>query len=703
VLWSFLIDTNLKDLDASCALALQAQVAGRSADAEAAYLGILHAAPAHGGANHCLGMLKIQLGDPAAAIPYLYRALTADLSSTDYWLGYLEGLLQAGQIEQAGAALILARKQGLAGTAADQFAARLTRSRKPTRSEPSATDPTLDDSAIVELLHRGETADAVALARAHVERHPQHGVAWKILGAALWGSGVVEESLRAMRIATDLLPQDAEAHTNLGTALCKLQRIDEAEHYLTRARSIDPSFRPVLFQLGAVYGAQARYRESEQVLRQALASSVGPPSREEAEGHSNLLFLLANDAETGPAALLAEHLRFGARFGSDRGSAPRRHANTRDPDRPLRIGFLSGDFYRHSVANFSEPAFACLANSAQSEVVAYYNNTVEDEITARLRAHCRQWRVVNALSDRDLASAIVRDRIDILVDLSGHTGVNRLPAMGMQAAPIQVSWLGYPATTGLAEVQYYLADAHWLPPGHFDAQFVEKLVYLPSRWAYLPVAGAPDAAPLPALGSSAFTFGSFHRMTKINASTIAAWSALLRAVPRSQLLVAGVYFAYQERAMVEQFGRHGVAEGRILFKPRCGLIEYLQLHALVDLCLDTQPYAGATTTMHSAWMGLPTLTVAGATAPARAGAGILGGLGLPGFIAKDENDFVARGVYWSQHRDELASIRADLRSRVQRAPVGQPDLIVAHLERAFRHMWRRWCANLPPVSFATEE
>jgi predicted O-linked N-acetylglucosamine transferase (SPINDLY family) len=199
-----------------------------------------------------------------------------------------------------------------------------------------------------------------------------------------------------------------------------------------------------------------------------------------------------------------------------------------------------------------------------------------------------------------------------------------------------------------------------------------------------------------------FTFGSFHRRTKINAPTVAAWSRLLCSVPESQLLVAGVFFASQQQSLIEQFGAHGVGPERLRFHPRSSLTEYLGLHAQVDLCLDTQPYAGATTTMHSLWMGVPTLTIAGATAPARAGAGIMGGLGLSEFVARDGGDFVARGVHWSTHREELAEIRAGLRARLQAAPVGQPGLIVAHLERAFRHMWRRWCADLPPESFRTE-
>lgn len=697
-----LIGTDLKDLDFACALATQARLAGLTVDAERAYLAILQRAPAHPVASHGLGMLKLAGGDPAAAIPYLYRALTADLGSTDYWLGYLEGLFQAGETEQAAAALMLARRQGLSGRAADAYALRLCRARKPAPPDPARADPAATDSAIVELLQRGEMAAALAMARAHVERHPHHGVAWKILGAVLWGAGVIEESLRVMRIATDLMPEDAETHTNLGTALTKLDRIDEAEQSLIRARSIDPEFRPALFQLGTVFGTQARYREAEQALRKALASSADPTSPEDTEGHSNLLFLLANDAETDAAALLAESRRFGARFAARRGTAPASHDNVRDPDRRLRVGLLSGDFHRHSVASFSEPALASLARSGRFDVVAYYNNTVEDEVTARLREYCDQWSVIKGLPDRELGAAIARDHIDILVDLSGHTAVNRLPAMVPRAAPIQASWLGYPATTGLAEVDYYLADAHWLPPGQFDAQFTEKLVYLPSRWAYMPLPNAPAVTALPSLRTAVFTFGSFHRRTKINAPTVTAWSRLLRSVPESQLLVAGVFFASQQQSLIEQFGAHGVGPERLRFHPRSSLTEYLGLHAQVDLCLDTQPYAGATTTMHSSWMGVPTLTIAGATAPARAGAGIMGGLGLSDFVARDGDDFVARGVHWSTHREELAEIRAGLRKRLQGAPVGQPGLIVAHLERAFRHMWRRWCADLPPESFRTE-
>ncbi len=688
-------------MDALCARAMHAQIAGRSAEAERTYREILRAAPEHAFANHCLGMLKIQLGDSVAAIPFLYRALTTNLASTDYWLGYLEGLLGAGQIEQASAALLLGRQQGLVGAGADDFAARLNHARRPAPIEASSPDPMPDDTIIVELLHRGEMTRALALARAHVARHPGYGVAWKILGAALWANDEVEESLRIMRIATDLLPQDAEVHTNLGTALCKLERIDEAERCLTRARSIDPSFRPALFQLGSIFGTQARYRESELVLRQALAANTGAPGREDAEGHSNLLVLLANDAETDPAALFAEHQRFGARFGIAPGATPPRHQNSRAPERRLRIGFLSADFHLHSVAYFSEPAFAGLARSGRADLVAYYSNTVEDEVTARLAKHFGQWRMVKGASDREIAKMIAEDRIDILVDLSGHTAINRLPVMGLRAAPVQASWLGYPATTGLKEVDYYLADEHWLPPGRFDDQFTEKLVYLPSRWAFQPLDFSPEVAPLPALRSVGFTFGSFHRMTKINARTIDVWARLLISVPDSQLLIAGVFFDSQQQSLTEQFGRRGVGAARLVFKPRCGLYDYLALHAAVDLCLDTQPYAGATTTMHSLWMGVPTLTLAGATSPARAGAGILGGLDLPAFIADGDDDFVARGVYWSRHRDDLGALRASLRSRLLQSPVGQPDLIVAHLEKAFRQMWRRWCARLPPQSFST--
>jgi predicted O-linked N-acetylglucosamine transferase (SPINDLY family) len=323
-------------------------------------------------------------------------------------------------------------------------------------------------------------------------------------------------------------------------------------------------------------------------------------------------------------------------------------------------------------------------------------------VAARLQASFSGWSAVGALSDSALAAKIRDDRIDILIDLAGHTGHNRLPAFALKPAPVQLSWLGYPGTTGLRAMDYYLADRHWLPGGQFERLFTEKLVYLPDRWAFELHGDAAQVNSLPALASGSLTFGSFHRLGKITLATVALWSAVLRAVPGARLLLAGLPAAGAEQQLRAQFAAHGVEQGRLMFRTRCAMKDYLALHHLVDLGLDTLAYAGGTTTMHSLSMGVPTLTVAGASSQARAGAGILANVGLDEFVAADAQDFVARARYWSAHPAELAALRSTLRARLQRSPAGQPDLIAAHIEQALRHMWRQWCAGRAAQSFATD-
>jgi predicted O-linked N-acetylglucosamine transferase (SPINDLY family) len=264
-----------------------------------------------------------------------------------------------------------------------------------------------------------------------------------------------------------------------------------------------------------------------------------------------------------------------------------------------------------------------------------------------------------------------------------------------------LSWLGYPGTTGLTAVDYYLADKHWLPPGRFDDVFTEKLAYLPDRWAFEPYHLTPPVNPLPALESGRLTFGSFHRLGKINSGTMDLWARLLLAVPQSTLLIAGIPLDGREQTLSGEFANRGVDPQRLAFHGRSPMDIYLALHHRVDIGLDTQPYAGATTTMYSLTMGVPTLTVAGATPAARGCAGILGQLGLAEFIGADADGFVEKGRHWAERLPELAQLRMGIRARMSRSPGGQPALIAAHFEAALRHMWRRWCAGLPPESFAT--
>jgi predicted O-linked N-acetylglucosamine transferase (SPINDLY family) len=262
--------------------------------------------------------------------------------------------------------------------------------------------------------------------------------------------------------------------------------------------------------------------------------------------------------------------------------------------------------------------------------------------------------------------------------------------------------MGYPGTTGLESMDYYFCDRFMLPPGQqFEGQFTEKLVRLPANAPFRPHPMAPPVNALPALQSGYVTFGSFNRLNKFNRSVIAAWSQLLRAVPDSRLVLGAMPKGGETQyvTLLDWFAEEGIDRQRLEFHERTGMGHYLSLHHKVDICLDTFPYTGGTTTLHSLWMGAPTLTIPGDTMTGRAGACIVGHAGLEEFAAPDVEAFVAQGVAWTRRLPELAELRASLRDRLRESAIGQPALITAGLESAVRTMWRRWCEGLPAESF----
>jgi protein O-GlcNAc transferase len=303
------------------------------------------------------------------------------------------------------------------------------------------------------------------------------------------------------------------------------------------------------------------------------------------------------------------------------------------------------------------------------------------------------------MPDESLAEKIRADGIDILIDLSSHTSKNRLLTFARKPAPVQVSWIGYPGTTGMQSMDYFLADRFLLPPGRFEDQFTEKIVRLPATTPFLPYKDAPSVSSLPALVNGYVTFGSFNRLSKLSREVVAVWSQLLRALPDSRLVVGGMPEDGKYDVLIDWFAQENVARERLDFHPRSDMPGYLRLHQQVDICLDTFPYNGGTTTFHAIWMGVPTLSLYGKTAAGRSGAAILGNAGLEAFVAQDAADFVQKGLSWADRLTELSALRAGLREGFANSAGGQPQLIAASLARALRIMWQRWCAGLPPESF----
>jgi predicted O-linked N-acetylglucosamine transferase (SPINDLY family) len=548
------------------------------------------------------------------------------------------------------------------------------------------------------LYAQGQLVEAEAAFRRALQDKPDFAEAHFHLSSTLNDQGRVSEAEAALRCALQYRPNFEGAHYNLGNILRAQERLGEAEASYRQALVIKPDLAQALLNLGVTLTELGQYEEGEAACRQAIAIKA-----DYALAHSNLLFCLTHNEKNDASALFAEHCRFGEQFETPLRAHWTAHGNRKDPERCLQVGFVSADFRNHAVTNFIEPVLAELKNHQTLSLHAYFSHAEEDHVTLRLRKHVRHWHPVAGLDDATLAEKIRADGIDILIDLSGHTAHHRLLAFARKPAPLQATWMGYPGTTGLQAIDYYLTDRFLLPCGEFDGQFTEKIVCLPASAAFQPFADAPPVAPLPALHQGHVTFGSFNRPTKISASVITLWSGLLAAVPGSRMVLGAMRSDNRETRLIDEFARHGIGNERLIFHPRSSMTDYLELHRLVDICLDTFPYTGGTTTLHALWMGVPTLTLAGATAPGRQGASILSNVGLDSFIAHNTTEFVAVGCAASADLGALAALRAGLRERLRRSTMGRPELVAAGLAHALRIMWRRWCAGLPTTAFEVRE
>jgi protein O-GlcNAc transferase len=549
---------------------------------------------------------------------------------------------------------------------------------------------------LVVLSNAGHHAELENRARSLIEKYPDSGFVWKMLGESLYMQG--KDALPYLQKTVKLLPDDADAFNNLGIVLTDRGRFDEAVASCQKALAIKPGYAKAHNNLGNALNALGRVDEAIASYRHAL--DIQP---DYAKARTNLLFCLSHSEAMDAQTLFAEHRRFGEQFEAPLRANRPQHGNLRDPVRPLQVGFVSGDLRNHAVAHFIEPVLAHLSSYPQLSLHAYSNHTVEDAVTQRLRGYLTHWRQVAGLPDDVLAQQIREDGIDILVDLSGHTSKNRLLTFARKPAPVQASWMGYPGTTGLLAMDYYFADRFFLPPGQFENQFTEKIVRLPASAPFLPIKDAPSVNALPALSKGHVTFGSFNRPSKLSRSVIALWSQLLRALPDSHILLAGMPEEGKYGTLIEWFAQEGIARDRLDFHARSDMQRYLSLHHQVDICLDTFPYNGGTTTMHALWMGVPTLTMAGHTVASRQGASILNHVDLETFVAHDAADFVQKGLSWAGNPAALSDIRTGLRERFARSAMGQPALIAAGLERALRIMWQRWCEGLPPAAIDASE
>jgi predicted O-linked N-acetylglucosamine transferase (SPINDLY family) len=396
--------------------------------------------------------------------------------------------------------------------------------------------------------------------------------------------------------------------------------------------------------------------------------------------------------EATPAAIYEEHRRYAAQFEAPLQPSWSAPTNTREPARRMKIGYVSPDFRLHPVAFFIEPVLAH-HDRREVEVYCYYNNTLQDAVTARMQAYADHWLPCQGTTDEALAARIRADGIDILVDLAGHTAGNRLLVFARKPAPVQVTYLGYVATTGLTAIDYRLSHIDADPAGA-ERYNSERLYRLPrSLWCYRPPLDMPAVVTeTPARRSGHISFGSLNNIAKVSDPAVALWSRLLQALPGSRLIMAGVPPGSAQQHILARFAAHGIAAARLELHPKLSHPSFRELHHRIDIALDAFPHNGNTTTCESLWMGVPVISLIGDRFVARFGYTLLKGIGLADLAARDEAAYLAMATGLAADLDRLDALRAGMRARIASSALRDEAGFTRDLEAAYRAMWRAWCA-----------
>jgi predicted O-linked N-acetylglucosamine transferase (SPINDLY family) len=712
--------------------ALQFHQSGKLAEAEQYYRKILANDPNHTDSLHNLGIIAYQLGRHEIAITLIGKAIALNDRIPHFHNSIGIALYALGQLEQAVVhyekALVL--NPGYA-EAHNNLGSVLKRQRKlheavqhyqraltiePTYAEAhnnlgnALKDLGKLDAAVEHYQHAVTLKSGYAegyynlanalqdqgkldMALAHYERalalKPDFAAAHNNLGIALQKRGQLEAAVAHYQRALVLKPDYVEAHNNLGTALTDQGKFAEAVAQHERALALKPDHADAHHNLGYAFQYQGQLDAAVAQYQRALALKP-----DHVMAHSGLLFSLNSTSDLSPKEIFAEHRRWDECHARPQRPPVPGHDNNADPNRRLRIGYVSPDLYQHSVAWFFEPLLT--AHDRESvEIFCYAEVKRPDDVTDRFKALADHWRVTVGLSDEAVAAQIVEDGIDILVDLAGHTAGNRLLVFARRPAPVQVTWLGYPNTTGLSAIDYRLVDAVTDPKDNVGQLASEKLVRLEGSFlCYGPPNDAPPMTSPPSLKNGIITFGSFNNPTKYSAATVHTWAQLLSRVQEARLVLKGLPFSDESTRDLyhARFSACGIAAERVILLGRSAdRTAHLSQYREIDIALDPFPYNGTTTTCEALWMGVPVVTLRGDRHSARVGASVLGSLGLDELIARDAEHYVAIAVRLANDRSRLMHLRGSLRAQMQASSLCDAPRFARKMEAAYRSMWQCWC------------
>ncbi|MBW2709504.1 MAG: tetratricopeptide repeat protein [Deltaproteobacteria bacterium] len=538
---------------------------------------------------------------------------------------------------------------------------------------------------------RSRYDDAIACYEKAIQLNPGLVEVFANMGSALKEQGRRDDAMACYEKAVALKPNYAEAFNNMGNLFESTGKLGEAAACYRKAADLKPDFAEACANMGNVL--KARGDITGAIIHYQKAVELKPDYD---KAHSNLIFAMHYDPSVDSGAIFSESLAWWRRYGAPHISSlgvNRFDPNSRALSKRLRIGYVSPDFRQHSVSSFFLPLLMAHDRN-QTEIFCYAEVRRPDDMTARIRGLADHWRATVGWGDDAVARQIYEDRIDILVDLAGHTANSRLRVFARKPAPVQVTWLGYPGTTGMPVMDYRLTDDIADPEGEGDKHYSETLVRMADGFlCFSPSDGAPDVSRLPALDSGGVTFGSFNNLPKVNEKVIEVWSRILLQVPGSSLLLKNKSLADEatKRRYMDLFTRNGVAPDRINMLPATASIsEHLTLYNRVDIGLDPFPYNGTTTTCEALWMGVPVITLRGNRHASRVGASILTRVGLEELIAVNEDDYVRRAAGLAGDLDRLTELRAGMRQRMMVSPLCDPPSFARAVEGIYRRIWKSW-------------
>jgi protein O-GlcNAc transferase len=649
--------------------------------------------------NHTLGVILYDKGQLDGAIAVFRRVI---LLSPDYAPAY----------SNLGNAL---RKLGRTSEA-------LTCYDQALQQEPNYVDATYNRGvALMELIRPSE---AEAAFRQSLHLRPTFPEAQNNLGNALQQQKRFQEAAAAYTLALQLRPDFADAACNLGIALRELGELDKAIDAYQYALRLRPDFaevqnnlvlllkdrgrmdealatcrallklRPDIAEahsnLGLLLKDQGQLDEAIQAYRRAV--ELKPDS---ARLHTNLLYALLFDPRLDASSLLHEHKEWNQRHAAALAQHIRPQNNDRTPNRRLRIGYVSPDFCEHCQSLFTIPL---LSNHDHREFEIFCYSAVQrpDALTARMQGYADHWCDIASMSDEKIAERIRHDKIDILVDLTMHMAASRLLVFARKPAPVQITWLAYPGTTGMETIDYRLTDPYLDPPGAGDELYSEQSIRLPETfWCYDPLTNESAVNELPALASGHITFGCLNNFCKINDQVLDLWARVLLTVDQSKLLLLTPAGSVWDR-LVGRFMERGIRSDRLErvgFQPRP---QYLQIYHRIDIGLDTFPYNGHTTSLDSLWMGVPVITLPGSTVVGRAGVSQLSNLHLLELVAQTPERFVEIAAELAADLPRLQELRSTLRLRMLASPLMDAPRFARNMENAYRRMWQTWCEKQSP-------